>query len=189
VWAHLLGWVQAGGGGRSGICCCGRPREGAGDGSYSAATAGYDLSGGGVTQRAALEWCQGRLQEGGWIIAADSRAVLSNVLSQRRLTPHRGGGSAAGGRLPPPGLCSGVPGHCGERGGRPPCQTCGEEQGLHTCGCPPSAYEMHGWYLLLGSGGVLSPWFRFCSFCPATATLGFTSEVGLSLDAGDRRPH
>ena len=41
-----------------------------------------------VPQRAALEWCQQLLQqEGGWIVASDSRAVLSNVLSQRRLTP------------------------------------------------------------------------------------------------------
>ena len=43
-----------------------------------------------VAQRAALlEWCRDRQQEeGGWVVASDSRAVLSNVLSsQRRLTP------------------------------------------------------------------------------------------------------
>ncbi|CAM9247733.1 unnamed protein product, partial [Heterosigma akashiwo] len=30
-------------------------------------------------QRAALEWCRDHQQEGGWIVASDSRAVLSNV--------------------------------------------------------------------------------------------------------------
>ncbi|CAN0078562.1 unnamed protein product, partial [Heterosigma akashiwo] len=40
-----------------------------------------------VAQRAALEWCRDHQQEGGWIVASDSRAVLSNVLSKRRLTP------------------------------------------------------------------------------------------------------
>ncbi|CAN0111554.1 unnamed protein product, partial [Heterosigma akashiwo] len=40
-----------------------------------------------VAQRAALEWCQNYQQEGSWVVASDSRAVLSNVLSQRRLTP------------------------------------------------------------------------------------------------------
>jgi len=40
-----------------------------------------------VAWRAALEWCQGRPQEGGGIIASHSRSALANVLSQRRLPP------------------------------------------------------------------------------------------------------
>ncbi|CAM9154426.1 unnamed protein product, partial [Heterosigma akashiwo] len=36
---------------------------------------------------ATLEWCRGHQQERGWVVASDSCAVLSNVLSQRRLTP------------------------------------------------------------------------------------------------------
>jgi len=34
----------------------------------------------------ALEWCPDLQQEGGWIVASDLHAVLSNELSQHRLT-------------------------------------------------------------------------------------------------------